>query len=270
MTLVQTAPLAVPRGAVCAIHHEAPAVATCVRCGGFACADCTKLVSGRTVCAACFARPEVDYLGEFERKMWGKRDGYIWWFGLVGSLATGAVLALTVVAAVAGDFVSGVVALVIGAQLAVFGCYFFQMKWARAGLFGILGLNLTALAFVGPEALAGGAAQQILPLLFFVTAWNSARNQLAFRIEVPEAKLKKLYDTYYDNQVARAGMLLGLLSTFIPGLALLSLPLSIVGLRRVNPDSWPPVGRKKTAIAGIVLSVLGLLVTGALVFVLVA
>ncbi|WP_257459184.1 hypothetical protein [Archangium lipolyticum] len=37
---------------------------------------------------------------------------------------------------------------------------------------------------------------------------------------------------------------------------------SIIGLRRVNPNAHPPIGRKGQAIAGIVLGTVGCLIWG--------
>lgn len=47
------APLAVPLGARCASHPEAPAVALCARCGSFLCGECTELRGEGAYCAAC-------------------------------------------------------------------------------------------------------------------------------------------------------------------------------------------------------------------------
>jgi hypothetical protein len=46
-----------PDGAVaCAVHDGNAAVATCGRCGVFACALCTVEADGKVLCAACFDR----------------------------------------------------------------------------------------------------------------------------------------------------------------------------------------------------------------------
>ncbi|WIG94534.1 hypothetical protein KGD87_29035 [Myxococcus sp. SDU36] len=44
-----------PVGAVCATHPDAAAVATCTRCGGFLCGDCTELAGEAPYCAPCVA-----------------------------------------------------------------------------------------------------------------------------------------------------------------------------------------------------------------------
>ena len=68
-----------------------------------------------------------------------------------------------------------------------------------------------------------------------------------------------------NNPVARAGYLLSFLSLVLGPVALLSVPLCIVGLRRVDPASHPPQGRRGQAITGLVLSAVGLAVFVALV-----
>ena len=47
------APIPVPLGARCASHPDAPAVATCTRCGAFLCGACTELRGEGAWCAAC-------------------------------------------------------------------------------------------------------------------------------------------------------------------------------------------------------------------------
>ncbi|WP_426756564.1 hypothetical protein [Myxococcus sp. Y35] len=44
-----------PTGAVCATHPDVAAVATCARCGGFLCGDCTELAGETPSCAPCVA-----------------------------------------------------------------------------------------------------------------------------------------------------------------------------------------------------------------------
>ena len=68
-----------------------------------------------------------------------------------------------------------------------------------------------------------------------------------------------------NNPVARAGYLVSFLALALGPVALISIPLCIVGLRRVDPHSHPPQGRKGQAIAGLVLSAVGLAVFVALI-----
>lgn len=51
--MVPDAPIAVPVGARCASHPEAPAVALCARCGTFLCGECTELRDETAYCAPC-------------------------------------------------------------------------------------------------------------------------------------------------------------------------------------------------------------------------
>lgn len=43
------------RGAHCPSHPEAPAVATCARCGTFLCGECTEVLRETAYCAPCVA-----------------------------------------------------------------------------------------------------------------------------------------------------------------------------------------------------------------------
>ena len=68
------------------------------------------------------------------------------------------------------------------------------------------------------------------------------------------------------TDVGGVGIALGVISLipFFGVLGLIGLPVSIVGLRKVDEDAWPPVGLRKRAIWGIVLSCIGMLISAAL------
>ncbi|MDF1562463.1 MAG: B-box zinc finger protein [Deltaproteobacteria bacterium] len=270
-------------GPACAKHPDAPAAAICERCGAFACAGCLAFVAGKPFCDTCRRREDVDYTRAIEAKFRGRRDAFVWFFGLTGTLGNLVVLGTLIFAlaipeelelGVPGGVLSALPQIVFAAiAIVVYGAYFLLKPWARLGLFGLilLGAVSNALTFAGTEEGMGfgfGASlgRQVLPFIFFLSAYKSTRNQLAFDLEVPREALEKMYRAYYDNQLARAGFVLSLFSLLVPGLALLSGILSFIGLRRVNAESVPPVGRKKTAIAGVVLSVIGLFTGGLLVF----
>ncbi|MBI4576691.1 MAG: YIP1 family protein [Planctomycetes bacterium] len=72
----------VPEGARCALHPEAEAVASCDRCGGFACADCACEMGGRLLCPACRERSSPR-----EGLPWERREALGWWPGLRGTVA---------------------------------------------------------------------------------------------------------------------------------------------------------------------------------------
>ncbi len=259
-------------GAACAVHPEEAAAAICDRCGAFVCKACLAFLEGKPFCETCRSRSDVDYTLGLKEKFWGKRDGYVWFFGIFGSLGNLANLILGGMIVLEQPLVGGLTILSAGFSVTVFVAYLLLKPWSRVGLFGVLAANFMVSAIGAPEGEAMGPGfglgmalgQGIFPLIFFLSAYKSARNQLAFRMEVPREKLVKMYRTYFDNQLARAGFILSVFSLLVPGLALLSGVLCVVGLRRVDPESTPPIGRKKTAIAGIVFSILGLVTTGTL------
>ncbi|MCY1016726.1 DUF4190 domain-containing protein [Pyxidicoccus sp. MSG2] len=242
-------------GSRCHAHPDRPALGTCARCGTFYCEQDRQVVHGKTYCEACSVRPEVDYLEGFRLKYWGKRDSWAWLVGFgsvlnvisgLASFASG----VTEEAIVFGVF--GLVAGVVGA------CFWLGIPWARTAIIGVPIASM-ALGMAGgaPSALARG----IIPLLVTIAIYNDTRNKLFFKLEVPAGALKTAWDLYMNNTMARAGVMLGVLS-FIPGVGVLALICSIIGLRRVNPDATPPIGRKGQAIAGIILGALGTLAWG--------
>ncbi len=88
------------------------------------------------------------------------------------------------------------------------------------------------------------------------------RNPLFFKEEVSREALQAAWDRYKNNPVARGGVWAGVLGLLIPGVCFAALVCGIIGLRQVNPRAHPPIGRRRQAIAGIVLGVLGLGTTG--------
>ena len=264
---------ALEAGAACAVHRDAPAATICERCGAFACHECQAFVEGKPYCSACRSRADVDYTLGLKEKFWGRRDGYVWFFGIFGTLGNLANLVLAGALIMEQPLVGGLSLLSAGFSLTVFLAYLLLKPWARLGLFGVLLANFVVNALsapaheVGPGFGTGMAmGQAVMPFIFFLSAHRSVRNRLAFRLEVPRESLVKMYRAYYDNKIARAGFILSVFSLLVPGLALLSGILCVLGLRRVDPESTPPIGRRKTAIAGIVFSVLGLVMSGVLIY----
>ena len=72
----------------CALHPERVALGLCERCGSFYCDGCFKSLAGKRFCSTCLALPGFDYIAETRRRFWGKRDGFVWYFGLLGSIGT--------------------------------------------------------------------------------------------------------------------------------------------------------------------------------------
>lgn len=246
-----------------ASHPQIP----CSRCGAFIASPAElKLLDGKSFCATCAARPDVNYLETFRLKYWGKRDGWAWFIGLAGLLS----LVNVAQAVGAGQYAAAVGAL-LGAALNI--CFFLGLRWARYGLLAsmMVAAGISALAGMAgagdsPERLGAAVGTAVgtyvIPMLIALAIINDTRNQLFFKVEVPRAKLQKAWDLYMNNTPARAGFMLALLGVFMPPLAPIGLVASIVGLRNVDPHSTPPIGRKGQAIAGIVLSSLSVLAWG--------
>jgi hypothetical protein len=258
-------------GARCAVHPDRAAIGVCSRCGDYHCGDCHKLVGARPLCASCRALPGVDYLEDTRLRYWGKRDGYVWYFGLFAPLGTMVSLPQH---ASSGDYVS------VASSLAWFGlsiAYLALEPWSRrAILLGTIALGLVGLAntafgtgrqltgeqlsvFGGkPGALAFGAAASLVAVLIVTAAYQSPRNKLAFKLPVTDAELAKVYDLHGSNPLARRAFWYGLLLSAFPLLSAITLGMGIVALRRADPEAWPPRGGRKPAIAAIVISSLAL------------
>jgi hypothetical protein len=218
-------------------------------------------VDRKVFCATCLERPGVDYIAEFKRKLWGRRDAWIWWIGVAGTLGALAMIAVTVGGTLASSTTGSALSVLSGLYGAVvFPLYFFRKRWTRWGIFGFAAFNVISNLAINPNALGISLFQQAIPFLFYLSAFASTRNRLAFRIDVSDAAVQKLYRTYYDNQIGRAGLLLGVFGLLLPPLALIALPLSVLGYSRArDPNRWPLVGRRKTSLAGIVFSSLAMI-----------
>jgi hypothetical protein len=198
----------------------------------------------------------MDYIEETRRKFWGKRDGFVWYFGLFGSFisffgAAGAIAAGELVTVAAH-----------GLMLGLFASYFMLQPWTRKALLALVPLAILG-AIGQPRAeLTAASGGGLLWTLFFVAALISPRNKLAFKIDVSDAEIQKLYDRYVSNPNASRALVYGLLSLGLPVLAPVALVLSIQSLRRVAPKAWPPIGGRRPALIGLVLAVLALLIWG--------
>ena len=248
----------------CAIHPELIAAGTCSRCGGFACADCLTAVSGlegRMFCAACAARPEVNYLEAFRLEYWGRRDVWAWTVGLV----TVGVCALVALLLLGGPRSprEGLAALLLLASVPVGVAFFLGRPWARTALM----LTPWGLALI-----AGALAPEvrIVPLLIGTSPFaliairihRDVRNQLFFRRPVTPGQLKALWNVRRNNPFARQALSFGLSGVLVPVFAPLAVLFGAVALRRVDPQAHPPIGRGGQALAGLVLGVASLLLWG--------
>ncbi|MDY7231228.1 DUF4190 domain-containing protein [Hyalangium rubrum] len=232
----------------CATHPREPAAGTCSRCGAFFCGGCERFIFGKVYCTACSQRPEINYLNEFRLKHWGRRDGGVWMAGLAS-------LGLAVVAVQGLTHQRPWPALPFLACAVAGGVFFLGLRWGREALIAVplLGAVLSAVRGDFPNA-----GLLLILALGAVALYFSPRIRLFFRVPIPPEQLQRLWDLYENNPRARDAMNLGLASFFLPLFAPFAIALGVVGLRRVNPDAVPPVGRKGHAIAGIVMGVLAL------------
>ncbi len=244
-------------GGRCAYHPERGAVGICARCGSFHCADCFRELAGRRLCAGCLALPGIDYLRELRSRLWGKRDGWVWYFGLFGGFGA---LGQLVVSARHGQFLLAAAFAV--ALVAAVG-YLALQRWARLGLYtlaitglvqGAIELSSNRPGSTGPLRGAGALVGAMISALFVTAAWNSTRSKLAFRIEVSEVEIEKLHAST-SNGLARRALAYGILSLFVPLLGVFSAIAGWTALRRLQPDAWPPVGGKPQATWGLWISV---------------
>ena len=246
----------------CTEHPLEPISGTCDRCGNFVCRlDSDVQPNGRTLCVECKKlHGEVDWLRNFKLELWGKRDAYAWLFGGLGFLYVAIAFATALVGVLGGapSTATGVLLAVLVGMGGVQIAYFFGQRWAREAMI-ILPL-ISCFANVALATAATGGSPNGTPIFGIIlplAAYFDTRNKLFFKIDVPDDKLLKLWDRLRNNQLARTGFACGLLGLLIPGLGVIGLVLSLIGLARVNPDAVPPVGKKGYAIAGIVLSAIG-------------
>jgi hypothetical protein len=242
-------------GSRCFAHPEQPALGTCTRCGVFFCEQDRRLVDGKPYCDTCAARPDVDYVEAFRLQHWGKRDGWVWLtgFSAVLFLLNGVSVLLTG----APEMLPGAL-FFLGAGV-VGACFWLGQRWARvAFLFLPLGFLAFLVVTVGPVGVVLG----VLPMLMAIAIYNDTRNKLFFKVELPRESLRKAWHLHMNNVIARAGFLLGLLGLLFPSIGLIALICSFIGLRRVDPNSHPPIGRKGQAIAGLVLGAVSTLFWG--------
>ncbi|MFI5308251.1 MAG: hypothetical protein ACHQ53_12900 [Polyangiales bacterium] len=266
----------------CAVHADAAAVAVCARCGDYHCAACHKRVGGRALCATCRRLPGVDYIDETRARYWGKRDGFVWYFGAFGVIAQ--LLAL-VTQRSAFDRVT-----LVNQFLSLFVAiaYFLLYRSARVGLLVVtvfavlisstklaLGMGVVkpqqAALFGGPVGVAimtiGGG---LLGLLLVLAANSSPRNKLAFKIPIDDRELQRVYDTYVSNPLALRAAWYAALAVLVPFASAITLGVGIRALLRADPGAWPPRGGRRAATIGIVISGLGLLAWTSLVAITVA
>jgi hypothetical protein len=257
----------------CAAHPERTAVALCDRCGDYHCDECHKRVAGKPLCARCRALPGIDYLEDTRQLYWGKRDGFIWYLGLLGVFVTLVGLPNVVRTGDIGHLIGSAV------WLAFSGAYLAQYRPARRALIPLTLLDFfvdTIRAAFGVKivpsdkpmsqssalGLAFGGA--LVGLLIAIAAYRSPRNKLAFKIPVDDSELQRVYDRYRSNPLAVRAAVYSVVVFLIPFGSLFTLLISIRALQRADPKAWPPRSGRLPAQIGLAVSSLGLLCWGAL------
>ena len=230
----------------CAVHPENPAVGSCSRCGGFCCALDSSQLFGKLFCATCAARPEVNYLEAIRLKYWGKRDSWRWFYGTAAaSYLASAGYQIFVLRDLLGTALASA-----GVIICVF--YFLGKAWARYAIVALqVGFITVGMLLERYEWAIIGASAFIVSL----APLNDTRNNLAFQRRVSERKMHKYWDLHANNAAARRGAVLGVASLLLPVLMPLALMFSIIGLRQVDPNATPPIGKKAHAIFGITLCI---------------
>jgi hypothetical protein len=237
----------------CANHVENVAVGTCERCGSYYCASCYKLLGSKRICSACLAIPGIDYLADTRNKAWGKRDGWVWYIGLMGTLSA---TLFTLQALMRGYRLQ---ALVTATLAVILLCYFLMLPWARKAIFAVIPLGaFTAIlelpVYDGNQIayyLGAGLGRTLFLLLFLSAAYRSTRNKLAFKIEVSNLELSRYYNNYLANAAGQRALAYGLMSLLIPLLIPVAIVLGLRSLRRIDSGAWPPVTSRGSTILGL-------------------
>lgn len=244
----------------CAQHPERTAAGICDRCGSYYCPECVKTLAGKRLCSSCLAIPGVDYLAETRAKFWGKRDGWVWYFGLLG---TSGMLVATVEALLRQATLN---ALIGAVAVAVNASYFMLKPWSRKALFALFPLyaintwsNIQAQGGSVTEELAAVAASggAMLFVLFVGAAYADPRNRLAFKLDVPDEALARYYVARLSNPSARRALAYGLMSIPIFLCAPFALVFGVLAWRRADSKAWPPRGGRGMAVAGMLLGLAG-------------
>ncbi|NOK22005.1 B-box zinc finger protein [Corallococcus carmarthensis] len=248
----------------CAVHPDQPAGGTCTRCGSFICADCATSVPGlgaRLYCAACAARPDVNYLEALRQRYWGRRDEWAWVVaGVTLLLCVGAAAAVAQWGLRASK--QALFPLVLLLPVPVGVAFFLGQRWARHAL----------LATPLVMAVVADVLHRDGRFLFFLCAvpglltalriHRDVRNQLFFRLPVSAGSLKLLWDLRFNNPMARQALRFGFSSVFMPLLAPIAWVCGVLALMRVDLKATPPIGRRGQAIAGLVLGIVSPLLWG--------
>jgi len=237
--------------AACPTHPNEPVTGTCARCGAFFCALDSRIVDGKVYCHGCAARPDVDWLEGFKQKYWGRRDGWAWLFGISVPFQVLAAIGLALEAESRPLAPFTLLSAIAGAL------WWLKVRAARwLVLLPLLGSGAYLSITVHPAMIAA----MFLPVLITLVVVTATRTKLFFEIEVGREEVRKLWDLYANNQVARHALAMGIAGLLIWPFAPLALLCGVVGFLRVDPEARPPIGRKGSAIAGVVLGCAGMII----------
>ena len=226
----------------CPRHPEHAAVGTCARCGAFFCEAEAIRHGEHSYCESCGARPEVGHLERMRRELWGKRDGWAW------LMLASAPLHLTFAVATGMD---GMWAWAVlgGANTVVTVAWYLGVPQARHALLLLPPLWLAAFQLKGRDLWVLVLLVPAMGLALWLHA--STRVRLYFRQEVDAERLERLWDARENNPLARLALVFGLMGLVLPVAAPLAMGLGLVGLRRVNPEATPPIGKRRQALWGL-------------------
>lgn len=233
----------------CAHHPGRAAVGTCERCGAFHCEAESIRHGEHTYCEACGGRPEVGHLEQLRRELWGKRDGWAWLMLASAPLH----LAFTVGMGMDGMWNWTVLG---AANTGVVVAWFLGVPVARHALLLLPPLWLGGFLLKGRDL---GVLVLLVPAMG-LALWlhASTRVRLFFRQEVDLERLERLWDARENNPLARHALVCGLAGLVLPVAAPLAMLLGWAGLRRVDPEATPPIGKRRQALSGLVLGGLDL------------
>ncbi|MDF1660467.1 MAG: hypothetical protein P1V97_01760 [Planctomycetota bacterium] len=262
---------------VCVIHADREAITNCQRCGDFICKKCLKRLPKSQVCQRCAKKYLIDAVDTFKARLWGRRDSHVCFlsgFGALLSLIFLAPLAREIYqrSAWGGGTASldtssiMLLAIIFGVNTLITVTYFMLKKWARWALFLIPLLCLVApIALfllntnLGMDYLSFSSIVSVLTFIAVLSALLNPRTKLAFKIEISKKQLQTLYDRSKINREARNSVAVALLGLLVPPLLFASLFFAYIGLKKYDPDGWPPVEGIKQAQVGLAISLLGLL-----------
>lgn len=236
----------------CPAHPEAEAIGTCARCGRFHCLAERIELDGKSYCAECGEREDVDWLGRRYRKLEGTRSGLVWLMVLMGACSAGGAFAAFLESESWRDrgFFAGLLLLGVALLLPMSG-----KVWSRWAL--LLSTPAAAAIFVTFSGEASAALLIVPALMVSLSTWTDVRTRLFFRLPVDRPTLLKHFMREGSNPLAVRASRLALFSLFIPGIGVISLVMAVMAISRIDSKATPPVGNLSAALGAIFFSAFG-------------